>query len=79
MLPSSPTFHYGSAGVSHTRSLSFLRAHLGGPVFDLEAIWDEHTAFEFATRSVAQTMGTSMLLCSHFPPALVIPSNRSCL
>ncbi|KAK5625218.1 hypothetical protein RRF57_000934 [Xylaria bambusicola] len=58
VLPSSPDFHYGSAAVSHTRSLSFLRAHLGGPIFDLEAIWDEHTAFEFATRSVARTMGT---------------------
>ncbi|KAI0517059.1 hypothetical protein F5B22DRAFT_145188 [Xylaria bambusicola] len=58
VLPSSPDFHYGSASVSHTRSLSFLRAHLGGPIFDLEAIWDEHTAFEFAARSVAQTMGT---------------------
>ncbi|KAI0904363.1 hypothetical protein F4823DRAFT_615227 [Ustulina deusta] len=58
VLPSSDSFHYASAGVSHTRSLAFLRAHLGGPVFDLEAIWDEHTAYEFATRSVAQTMGT---------------------
>ncbi|KAI0814095.1 hypothetical protein GGR55DRAFT_495633 [Xylaria sp. FL0064] len=57
-LPSSSDFHYASAGVSHTRSLSFLRPALGGPVFDLEAIWDEHTAHEFATRSVAQTMGT---------------------
>ncbi|KAI1421463.1 hypothetical protein F5Y12DRAFT_706138 [Xylaria sp. FL1777] len=59
VIPSSAaTFHYASAGVSHTRSLSFLRSQLGGPVFDLEAIWDEHTAHEFATRSVARTMGT---------------------
>ncbi|KAI1346341.1 hypothetical protein F5Y01DRAFT_319866 [Xylaria sp. FL0043] len=58
VLPSSQDFHYASAGVSHTRSLSFLRAALGGPFFDLEAIWDEHTAHEFATRSVARTMGT---------------------
>ncbi|KAF2967845.1 hypothetical protein GQX73_g5780 [Xylaria multiplex] len=58
IIPSSGDFQYTSAGVSHTRSLSFLRSHLGGPVFDLEAIWDEHTAYEFATRSVAQTMGT---------------------
>ncbi|KAI1274843.1 hypothetical protein F5Y07DRAFT_191614 [Xylaria sp. FL0933] len=58
VLPSSQAFHYASAGVSHTRSLSFLRAALGGPFFDLEAIWDEHTAHEFATRSVARTMGT---------------------
>ncbi|KAI1290570.1 hypothetical protein F5Y03DRAFT_388769 [Xylaria venustula] len=58
VLPSSADFHYNSASVSHTRSLSFLRSALGGPIFDLEAIWDEHTAHEFATRSVAQTMGT---------------------
>ncbi|KAI0871766.1 hypothetical protein GGS24DRAFT_469960 [Hypoxylon argillaceum] len=58
--PSSPDFHYASASVSHTRSLAFLKAPsaLGGPCFDLEAIWDEHTAHEFATRSVAATMGT---------------------
>ncbi|TGJ81882.1 hypothetical protein E0Z10_g6903 [Xylaria hypoxylon] len=58
VIPSSGDFHYASASVSHTRSLSFLKPQLGGPVFDLEAIWDEHTAYEFATRSVAQTMGT---------------------
>ncbi|GAP92748.1 putative LEA domain protein [Rosellinia necatrix] len=51
-------FRYAAAGVSHTRSLSFLRAALGGPAFDLEAVWDEHTAYEFAARSVARTMGT---------------------
>ncbi|KAI1195328.1 hypothetical protein F5X97DRAFT_245735 [Nemania serpens] len=58
VLPPSETFSYAAASVSHTRSLSFLRAALGGPIFDLEAIWDEHTSHEFATRSVAQTMGT---------------------
>ncbi|KAI0096594.1 hypothetical protein GGR51DRAFT_543168 [Nemania sp. FL0031] len=60
ILPSSPDFHYPSANVSHTRSLTFLKSSpaLAGPVFDLEVIWDEHTALEFATRSVAKTMGT---------------------
>ncbi|KAI1815125.1 hypothetical protein GGS20DRAFT_545096 [Poronia punctata] len=58
ILPCSPHFNYSAASVSHTRSLTFLRPLLNGPFFDLEAIWDEHTAFEFATRSVAQTMGT---------------------
>ncbi|KAI8627265.1 hypothetical protein F5Y19DRAFT_183634 [Xylariaceae sp. FL1651] len=56
--PGSADFHYASAGLSHTWSLTFLKAQLGGPIFDLEAIWDEHTAHEFATRSVARTMGT---------------------
>ncbi|KAI0867124.1 hypothetical protein F4860DRAFT_456477 [Xylaria cubensis] len=58
IIPSADDFQYGTASVSHTRSLTFLKKHLGGPIFDLEAIWEEHTAFEFATRSVAQTMGT---------------------
>ncbi|KAI1325404.1 hypothetical protein F5Y16DRAFT_263838 [Xylariaceae sp. FL0255] len=58
--PSSPSFHYPSASLSHTRSLTFLKSPslLNGPHFDLEAIWDEHTAHEFASRSVAATMGT---------------------
>ncbi|KAI1742391.1 hypothetical protein F4680DRAFT_31023 [Xylaria scruposa] len=58
IIPTADDFQYGTASVSHTRSLTFLKKHLGGPIFDLEAIWEEHTAFEFATRSVAQTMGT---------------------
>ena len=30
-------------------------------VFDLEAIWEEHTYFEFEVRSVAKTMGTMVV------------------
>jgi hypothetical protein len=37
--------------------LNFLKKHLGGPYFDLEKIWEEHTEYEFAVRSVARTMG----------------------
>lgn len=44
--------------MSHSRNLSFLKKHIGGPYFDLEAIWEEHTKYEFADRSVARTMGT---------------------
>jgi carboxymethylenebutenolidase len=44
--------------VAHTRSLSFLKPLMGGPYFDLEAIWDEHTRYEFAVRSVEETMAT---------------------
>lgn len=58
VLPSHPDFHVAPAGVAHTRSLGFLREHLGGPIFDLEAIWDEHTLFEFGERNVEKTMGT---------------------
>ncbi|KAL2156777.1 hypothetical protein VTH82DRAFT_1523 [Thermothelomyces myriococcoides] len=31
---------------------------MGGPYFDLEAIWDEHTRYEFADRSVEKTVAT---------------------
>jgi carboxymethylenebutenolidase len=31
---------------------------MGGPYFDLEEIWEEHTYYEFADRSVEHTMST---------------------
>lgn len=49
------------AGVAHTRSLKFLREHLRGPYFDLEAIWDEHCLYEFGERSVENTMATMVV------------------
>lgn len=51
-------FHYGTEAVSHTRNLAFLKPRIGGPFFDLEAIWEEHTYYEFADRSVEHTMST---------------------
>ncbi|KII89325.1 hypothetical protein PLICRDRAFT_160653 [Plicaturopsis crispa FD-325 SS-3] len=51
-------FEPSSAALAHTRTLTFLKKRIDGPWFDLEAIWDEHTYFEFEARSVAQTMGT---------------------
>ncbi|KAF2722922.1 NTF2-like protein [Polychaeton citri CBS 116435] len=57
-IPSSPTFSPTSAALSHTRSLTFLKPLLGGPYFDLEAIWEEHTKFEFGERDVEATMAT---------------------
>lgn len=62
VLPHDSDYHAGSAAVAHTRSLVFLKKHLGGPQFDIEAIWEEHTSFEFEVRSVAKTMGT-MVVC----------------
>ncbi|KAL2020630.1 hypothetical protein VTK56DRAFT_8120 [Thermocarpiscus australiensis] len=52
--------HYRASAstVAHTRSLSFLKPLMGGPYFDLEAIWDEHTRYEFADRSVEETLAT---------------------
>lgn len=58
VVPGHPDFQYATAGVSHTRSLTFLKKYLGGPNFDLEKIWDEHTYFEFGDRSVEKTMAT---------------------
>ncbi|RDW66983.1 putative carboxymethylenebutenolidase protein [Coleophoma crateriformis] len=58
LLPGHEHYEAASAGVAHTRSVGFLRQHLGGPIFDLEAIWDEHTLFEFGERNVEKTMGT---------------------
>ncbi|KAI0016580.1 carboxymethylenebutenolidase [Xylariomycetidae sp. FL0641] len=57
-VPGTADFDYNAAGLAHSRTLAFLKPRLGGPYFDLEAIWDEHTAYEFETRSVARTMAT---------------------
>ncbi|KAG9246020.1 hypothetical protein BJ878DRAFT_317502 [Calycina marina] len=51
-------FHYANEAVSHARNLTFLKKLMNGPYFDLEAIWDEHTYYEFENRSVPHTMAT---------------------
>ncbi|KAL7914943.1 hypothetical protein GGI35DRAFT_474648 [Trichoderma velutinum] len=58
IFPSAAAYNNAAANMSHTRSLVFLRKHLGGPNFDLEAIWEEHCYWEFEARSVAKTMAT---------------------
>jgi carboxymethylenebutenolidase len=58
VIPGHGDFHPSASAVAHSRSLEFLKRHLGGPSFDLEAIWEEHTSFEFSTRSVEDTMAT---------------------
>jgi carboxymethylenebutenolidase len=63
VLPQSGDYDPGCASLAHSRTLVFLKKHLGGPKFDLEAIWDEHCYFEFEVRSVAKTMAT-MVVCS---------------
>jgi carboxymethylenebutenolidase len=57
-IPCHPDYNPAAAGLAHTRSLTFLKPLLGGPYFNLEVIWDEHTAYEFAQRSVESTMST---------------------
>ncbi|KAF8826435.1 hypothetical protein HHX47_DHR5000156 [Lentinula edodes] len=61
LLPQSSEYVPGEATLAHSRVLEFLRRILGGPVFDIEAIWEEHTYFEFEVRSVAKTMGTMVM------------------
>jgi carboxymethylenebutenolidase len=56
--PFQKTFKYSSEAVTHSRNLAFLKPLMNGPYFDLEAIWDEHTYYEFDTRSVPDTMST---------------------
>lgn len=58
VLPSHPDYLPASAAVAHSRTLEFLKKQLGGPWFDLEAIWEEHTRLEFAERAVQETMDT---------------------
>ncbi|PNH57740.1 hypothetical protein VD0003_g201 [Verticillium dahliae] len=57
-VPAHTDYHAASASLAHTRTLSFLKPLLGGPYFDIEAVWEEHTQFEFGERSVEKTMAT---------------------
>ncbi|KAK9234459.1 hypothetical protein V1525DRAFT_58577 [Lipomyces kononenkoae] len=58
VLPGHVDFKPSLASLAHTRTITFLKKYLQGPFFDLEAIWDEHTYFEFENRSVPRTMST---------------------
>ncbi|KAK2466405.1 hypothetical protein APHAL10511_002047 [Amanita phalloides] len=61
IFPQTNGYDPGAATIAHTRTLTFLRKSLGGPIFDLEAIWEEHVRFEFEVRSVAKTMSTMVV------------------
>jgi carboxymethylenebutenolidase len=43
--------------MAHSRSIALLRRVMG-PHYDLSALWDRHTLYEFGTRDVAATMQT---------------------
>ncbi|KAJ7499343.1 NTF2-like protein [Mycena latifolia] len=58
VLPQQSDFNTGAASIAHSKAAVHFKKYLGGPFFDLEAIWEEHTYFEFEIRSVAKTMGT---------------------
>lgn len=57
-VPFSEEFDYATEAVSHSRNLAFVKKLMGGPYFDLELLWEEHTFYEFGSRSVENTMAT---------------------
>jgi carboxymethylenebutenolidase len=46
-----------AARLAHSRTIALLRRVMG-PRYDLEALWERHTRYEFETRDVAATMQT---------------------
>ena len=65
---SRPAYDKPSAWMAHSRTMGLLRRCLG-PHYDLSALWDEHTAMEFATRDAEATMKTmvSSPYVNHIP------------
>ena len=61
-------FHRPSALIAHTRSLTCLKAVMG-PHFNLEQLWDAHTAAEFGDLDAEKTMKTMTRICyvNHMP------------
>ena len=55
--PTKPNYDKQAAGLAHSRSIAALRRAMG-PHYDLEALWEKHTTYEFATRDVEATMRT---------------------
>ena len=51
------SYDRAAAGLAHSRSIALLRRVMG-PHYDLEALWEQHTTYEFVTRDVAATMRT---------------------
>ncbi|KAH8924957.1 NTF2-like protein [Atractiella rhizophila] len=59
MIPSIlSTYDRSSSSIAHSRSLDFVKRHVGGPYFDLEKVWEEHILYEFSDRAVEETMNT---------------------
>jgi carboxymethylenebutenolidase len=52
-----PNYDKSAAGLAHSRSIALLRKAIG-PDYDLEALWEKHTTYEFVARDVAATMRT---------------------
>jgi len=53
----SANYDRAAAGLAHSRTIALLRRVMG-PHYDLEALWERHTHYEFEARDVAATMQT---------------------
>ena len=51
------SFDKSAASLAHSRTIALLRKVMG-PHYDLEALWEKHTTYEFVTRDVDATMQT---------------------
>lgn len=76
--PFQDSFHYNTEAISHTRNLTLFKKQMDGPYFDLETIWEEHTYYEFADRSVGHTMSTMVQepYVNHVPTVRLLPSHQ---
>ena len=55
--PGRPSFDKAAALMAHSRSIAALRQAMG-PHYDLSALWEQHTGFEFGARDAEATMRT---------------------
>jgi carboxymethylenebutenolidase len=62
--PYKASFKPGPAAQSHTRTVEFLKKHLGGPYFDLESIWEEHCRYEFEVRRCTDVSSVYVLIAT---------------
>jgi carboxymethylenebutenolidase len=56
-LKGGANYDRAAADLAHSRSIALLRRVIG-PHYDLEALWEAHTSYEFETRDVEATMAT---------------------
>jgi carboxymethylenebutenolidase len=66
--PNGGDYNKPAALMAHSRSIALLRRVIG-PHYDLAALWEQHTIYEFGTRDVAATMRTmvSQPYVNHIP------------
>ncbi|MDB5698317.1 MAG: hypothetical protein JWN69_1121 [Alphaproteobacteria bacterium] len=55
--PGRPEYNPSATTIAHTRSLGVFRRAIG-PNYDLETLWERHTALEFAVRDAEATIKT---------------------